>query len=290
MIKQLIFFAIAIMLGFASAGASNPIIDVKKTGQGHPMILIHGMACGAEVWNEVADYYQDRYELHLVTIAGFGNPRSLEAPHALQAIRDALIAYVKSENLEKPILMGHSMGGFVSLWAASHRPELFGPIVSVDGLPYFPVLAMPGISAETAAPIAEMMKSQVQNSNPEAARAQQEMMIATMIGDPEKRAEVMEMGMRSNPAVIARAMGEMYTTDIRNQVKAIDSPVLVLGSWYGYRQWGTTLESARNGFKAQFDPIASSRVEMAATALHFIFYDDPQWFFEVVDGFLSPKN
>lgn len=289
MIKQIIFFAIALMLGFASAGASNPIIEVKKTGQGHPMILIHGMACGAEVWNEVADYYQDRYELHLVTIAGFGNPRSLEAPHALQAIRDALIAYVKSENLEKPILMGHSMGGFVSLWAASHRPELFGPIVSVDGLPYFPVLAMPGISAETAAPIAEMMKSQVQNSNPEAARAQQEMMIATMIGDPEKRTFVLEMGMRSNPAVIARAMGEMYTTDIRNQVKAIDSPVLVLGSWYGYRQWGTTLESARSGFQAQFAPIANSRVEMAATALHFIFYDEPQWFFEVVDGFLEEK-
>lgn len=289
MIKQIIFFAIALMLGFASAGASNPIIEVKKTGQGHPMILIHGMACSAEVWNEVAGYYQDRYELHLVTIAGFGNSRTLEAPHTLQAIRDALIAYVKEENLHKPILMGHSMGGFLALWAASEQPELFGPIVSVDGLPYFPVLAMPGISAETAAPMAEMMKNQMQNANPEAARAQQEMMIATMIGDADKRSMVLEMGMRSNPAVIARAMGEMYTTDIRNQVHTIESPVLVLGSWYGYRQWGTTLESARSGFQAQFAPIANSRVEMAATALHFIFYDEPQWFFEMVDGFLEEK-
>ncbi|MFN3556212.1 MAG: alpha/beta fold hydrolase [Bacteroidales bacterium] len=289
MIKQIIIFAIALMLGFASAGASNPIIEVKKTGQGQPMILIHGMACSAEVWNEVAGYYQDRYELHLVTIAGFGNSRILEAPHTLQAIRDALIAYVKEENLHKPILMGHSMGGFLALWAASEQPELFGPIVSVDGLPYFPVLAMPGISAETAAPMAEMMKKQMQNANPETARAQQEMMIATMMGDADKRSMVLEMGMRSNPAVIARAMGEMYTTDIRNQVHTIESPVLVLGSWYGYRQWGTTLESARNGFQAQFAPIANSRVEMAATALHFIFYDEPQWFFEMVDGFLEEK-
>lgn len=289
MIKQVIIIVISFFVGFWSASAGNSIIHTEIRGTGQPMILIHGMACSADVWEDVAAYYEDRYELHLVSISGFGNGESIEATHILKAIRDEIIEYSKSRGLHQPIVMGHSMGGFLSLWAAAEAPGVFGKIISVDGLPYFPVLAMPGITPETAGSIVEMMQNNMRNSTPEAARAQQEMMIATMIGDPEKRAAVLKMGMQSNPDVIARAMGEMYTTDIRNQVSAIDVPVLALGSWYGYRQWGVTKESASAGYLAQFDSITNSSFKMAATALHFIFYDDPDWFFKVVDGFLAEK-
>ncbi len=179
------------------------------------------------------------------------------------------------------------MGGFLSLWAAAESIGIFGKVISIDGLPYYPVLAMPGISPETAGPVVEMMQSNMANLTPEAARAQQEMMITTMISDPAKREVVLEMGMKSNPDVISRAMGEMYTTDIRKQVSAIGIPVLALGSWYGYSQYDVIKESASAGYLAQFGPITNATFKMAAKALHFIFYDDPDWFFEVVDGFLE---
>ncbi len=284
--KQAIMIVITFFMGFWPASAGNSIIHTEVRGAGQPMILIHGMACSADVWEDVAAYYGERYELHLVSIAGFGNDGSVDAPNVLQAIRDEIIEYTQSRALHKPILMGHSMGGFLSLWAAAEAPGLFGKIISVDGLPYFPVLSMPGTTPDTAGPIVEMMQNNMRNSTPEAARAQQEMMVATMIGDPEKRTVVLEMGVQSNPDVIARAMGEMYTTDIRNQVSAIEIPLLALGSWYGYRQWGVTKASASSGYLAQFDPIPNASIKMAATALHFIFYDEPEWFFEVLDGFL----
>ncbi len=63
------------------------------------MILIHGMSCSADVWNEVAAYHEDRYELHLVSISGFGNKEHIDEPHILKAICDALIGYVQSEGL-----------------------------------------------------------------------------------------------------------------------------------------------------------------------------------------------
>lgn len=286
MIKQIISIGISFLLGF-SASASEGIITVNKTGQGNPMILIHGMACSSDVWSEVADYYDDRYELHIVSIAGFGNKQTLEAPHALKAVRDALIAYVKQENLVKPILMGHSMGGFVSLWAAAEESDLFGKIISVDGLPYFPVLAMPGITAETAGPVVDVFTSGMRNQTPEQAKASQEMMVASMIGDESKREAVVKMGLQSNPEVITQAMREMYTTDIREEVAAVRQPVLVFGSWYGYRQYGTTLESALKGYEAQMSNVHQAEIAMADTALHFIFYDQPEWFFETVDGFLE---
>ncbi|TVQ06940.1 MAG: alpha/beta hydrolase [Bacteroidetes bacterium] len=286
MIKQLFFILVSFFIGF-NASAGNAIIQTEKRGQGEAMILIHGMACSSEVWEDVAAYYENRYEIHLVNIAGFGNKQSLETPHVLKAIRDEIVGYIQSEGLEKPVMMGHSMGGFISLWIAAEYPGLLGKIISVDGLPYFPVMAMPGITAETAGPIVEMMQNNMNNSNPETARASQEMMIATMIATEEKRPKVVEMGMNSNSAVIAQAMGEMFTTDIREDVQAIDAPVLALGSWYAYRAYGTTLESARKGYEAQFNPIPNARVAMADKAYHFIFYDEPEWFFTMVDNFLA---
>ena len=289
MIKQVFVLLISFFLGIYSSTAGSAILSVETRGQGHPMILIHGMSCSADVWDEVATYYEDRYELHLVTIAGFGNHQSVEASHVLKAIRDALLEYVKAESLNRPVLMGHSMGGFLSLWAAVEAPDVFGRIISVDGLPYFPVLSQPGITPETAGPIVEMIQNNIKNATPEMARFSQEMMIASMIGDPEKRPAVVEMGMNSNTDVIARAMGEMYTTDIRQEVKAVDVPVLAFGSWYGYRQWGVTKESASAAYRAQFDAMPNATFKMAETALHFIFYDEPEWFFKVVDGFLAER-
>lgn len=285
--KHVLVIAIFFLIGFFSASAENSLIRTEIRGKGQPMILIHGMACSAEVWEEVAAYYENQYELHLVTISGFGNERNIEAPHTLQAIRDAIINYTIKNDLYRPILMGHSMGGFLSLWAGIEAPGLFGKIISVDGLPYFPVMAMPGITPETAGPMVEMMQNSMTNASPKAFRTQQEMMIANMIRDPEKRVAVLEMGLNSNPDVIARAMGEMYTTDIRSQVWVIDIPVLALGSWYGYREWGVTKESASVGYLAQFNTIPDATFIMADTALHFIFYDEPEWFFDVVDGFLA---
>ncbi|MFW5687689.1 MAG: alpha/beta fold hydrolase, partial [Bacteroidota bacterium] len=91
MIKQLLVLLVSFYFGFSSAAANSSIIRTEVRGSGHPMILIHGMACSAGVWDEVAAYYEDRYELHLVTLPGFGNAENIEAPHLLEAIRDAII-------------------------------------------------------------------------------------------------------------------------------------------------------------------------------------------------------
>lgn len=289
MIKQVFFMVCSFLLGFYAQAETDNFLQIEKKGSGHPMILIHGMSCSAGVWDEVAEYYQNRYELHIVSIPGFGNQQTLEKPHILQAIRDALIDYVKTEDLHQPILMGHSMGGFVSLWAAVEQRKLFGKIVSIDGVPYFPVFSMPGITPETAAPIVEQMQQGMRYQTPETAKVYQEQMIATMIANEGKRARVVEMGINSNTEVIAQAMGEMFTTDIRDEMSAVEQPVLVLGSWYAYRNYGATKDGTGAAYKAQFAGNPNIRVEMADTAYHFIFYDEPAWFFSLVDDFLSGK-
>jgi len=280
--------SIALLMMAAEAKSEN-ILSTTIVGKGQPMILIHGMSCSADVWNEVTDHYKSDYEIHLVTLKGFGNKESVESEHFLKEVRDELINYVKTNQLKNSILMGHSMGGFLSLWAASETPNLFAKIISVDGIPYFPAVQMPGITPERAANMAQQMEANIKNVSEEAFEQQQNRIIAGMIATPEKRKQVVEMGVNSNRNVITQAYGEMYTTDIRSEMSKVKTPVLVLGAWAAYEQYGSTKQAVENNYKLQCKDIENVKVAVADEAYHFIFYDEPKWFFDQVDSFLASK-
>lgn len=286
-IKWMLAVLILVLFRMSHSSANQRLISTTVVGKGKPIILVHGMACAPEVWDEFVEKYKSKNELHLVRIKGFGNGEKGEANHYLEEVKNELIAYVKENKLNKPTLIGHSMGGFLGLWAAAESPDVFGKIVSVDGVPYFPVLVMPGITAETAKAVSSQMTTAMSNMSPEAAKANQEMMIASMIATQEKRPKVVEMGIKSNPAVIGQAYGEMYTTDIRPMMGKITVPVLVFGSWAAYEPYGTTKESVEKNMEDQLKAIPEHRLLVADRAYHFIFYDEPEWFYSELDKFLN---
>lgn len=286
-VKWVVVTFLMVIFKIAIVSAATELISTRVVGKGEPIILIHGMACAPEVWDEFVDKYKNKHELHLVRIKGFGNGEKGEANHYLEEVKNELIAYVKDNKLKKPTLIGHSMGGFLGLWAAAEAPELFGKIVSVDGVPYFPVLVMPGITAESAKAVSSQMTTAMSNMSPEAAKANQEMMIASMISNVEKRPKVVNMGIESNPSVIGQAYGEMYTTDIRPLMDKIKVPVLVFGSWAAYGIYGSTMQSVTQNMEAQLKDIPNHKLLVAEKAYHFIFYDEPEWFYSELDKFLN---
>ncbi len=278
---------VLVILISVSAVKANGILSTTVTGKGQPMILIHGMSCSADVWKGVTDHYKKNYEIHLVTLKGFGNKESAESEHYLKQVKDEVISYVKENKLNKPVLMGHSMGGFLSLWAASEASQLFSKVIAVDGIPYFPAVQMPGITPEQAKNIATQMQANMSNVTEEAFMQQQKMIIASMIASEDNRDAVVEMGVNSNRNVITQAYGEMYTTDIRPEMAKVKVPVLVLGAWAAYEQYGSTKAAVVQNYEAQCKDIENVKVAVADKAYHFIFYDEPVWFFNQVDGFLA---
>lgn len=286
-IKWMLVAFILVIFQMPTVSANQELISTTVVGKGKPIILIHGMACAPEVWDEFVEKYQTKNELHLVRIKGFGNGEKGEANHYLEEVKNELIAYVRENQLDKPTLIGHSMGGFLGLWAAAEARDVFGKIVSVDGVPYFPVLVMPGITAEMAKAVSSQMTTAMSKMSPEAAKANQEMIIASMIATEAKRPKVVEMGINSNPAVIGQAYGEMYTTDIRPLMDKIKVPVLVFGSWAAYEPYGSTKESVEKNMDDQLKTIPEYKLLIAESAYHFVFYDEPDWFYSELDKFLD---
>jgi pimeloyl-ACP methyl ester carboxylesterase len=104
--------------------SAQTFFTAEVKGKGKPMILIHGLYCNGDVWKETVDRYQNDYECHILTLAGFGGNVPNLNDHFLESVKEDVIAYTKAKKLKKPLLMGHSMGAS-SLFGLPPVPRVF---------------------------------------------------------------------------------------------------------------------------------------------------------------------
>ena len=267
--------------------AQHPTFTVRVVGKGQPMLLIPGLTCPGAVWDETVAHYQRQYQCHIVSLAGFGGaaPAATLADPLLPAVRDQLLAYIATQKLTRPTIVGHSLGGFLALALSAARPEAIGPLVIVDSLPFLAAIQNPAATVETAKPQAAQMRQQMaHNPLPAAARRQ---MVAGMVTDTARQRQVARWGAASDAPTAAQAMYDMYTLDLRADVARIQQPVLVLGSWAAYAPYGSTKESTRAIFVQQYAKLPQVRIEMSEAGRHFLMYDDTAWFLAQADAFLK---
>lgn len=282
--KTKTLFTLVFVFALISAQAQQ-MFTVEVKGKGKPIIFIHGLYCSGEVWKETVERLQKNYECHTLTLAGFGGNAPKLSDHFLETVKDDVVAYAKK--LKKPILVGHSMGGFLSFWAAASGAGVFEKVIAVDGVPFMPDLMMPGSTPETAKPMATNMKNRMQNLTPAQIEQGQLQYLPSLISSAERINQVAKAASKADANTQAEVIYEMYTTDLRKTVAAIDCPVMLMGAWIAYKQYGVTHESVTKAFQSQLAEIKNNSIEVTDTAKHFIFYDDPAWFNEKMDAFLK---
>ena len=272
----------------ADRPSSHPSFTVRVVGKGRPLLLIPGLTCPGAVWDETVARYQSRYQCHVLSLAGFGGVApAADAANAaafLPAVRDQLLAYIKTQKLDRPAVIGHSLGGFMGLWLSTTQPGAVGPLVIVDSLPFLPAAQNPATTVETARPMAEGMRQQMRAGK--MPLAQQRQMVAGMVSDTAHQSLLARWGQASDPASVAQAMYELFTTDLRAELGAVQQPALVLGAWAAYQPYGATMASTRAIFAGQYAKLPQHRIEMSQAGKHFLMYDDTAWFFQQTDAFL----
>jgi len=261
--------------------------QVQRTGAGRPMILIPGLLSGGEVWDGTVAEFSGEYEMHVLTLAGFAGVPTTGADPFLATTRDAIIDYIREHELERPVLVGHSLGAFLSLWIAATAPELVGPVVAVDGVPFLAALGDTTMTPERSAPQAEAMRTVFAGMSREALSAQTRMALTTQVKDTAWHSVGARWGAMSDPATAGRAVAEMMTTDIRDDVARITSPVLLLMAADGMPDEFRAAGEQR--YRAQLGRVADARVVVAADARHFIMLDDAPFFHDAVRSFLAGR-
>lgn len=262
---------------------------VEVVGRGKPMILIPGLASSGDVWESTVARYKNKYQCHILTLAGFAGQPPIGAPF-LETVRQDLAKYIRDKKLKKPVVVGHSLGGFTALWLASKEPDLIGKLIVVDSLPSLPAAQQPNATVETIKPQAEKMRQgmieQASAQTPEQRRQSQSAILQAMISDPAKIELAARWSEASDPETVAQAFYELYTTDLRSDLANIKAPTLVIGTWIAYRQYATR-EQVENNFRQQYSKLPGYKFVMADKAKHFVMFDDPDFLFQEADNFLG---
>ena len=286
-LRSRVFTAAFVVLCSAAAASARDTpasFTVTVTGRGPAMILIPGLLSSGEVWTSTVERYQDRHTLHTVTLAGFGGPAPIGSPF-LSRVRDELIAYVREQRLHQPILVGHSLGGFLAFWIAATSPEHIGGVVAVDGVPFLPALGNPAATAAAMTKTSEQVRSIYDSLSTEQLVAQSRMAMATMITAPADVDRAMAWVTKSDAATAGIAVAEMMTTDLRADIAKISSPVLLIGATGGAPE--VMRPAMEKAYAAQVARLPSARVKITGNARHFIMFDDPQFLFSSIDEFLT---
>ena len=263
------------------AAGAGPAFAVEVRGAGRPMILIPGLGCSGAVWRStVAHVTAAGYQAHVLTLAGFAGQPAVRGT-SLDRVRREVIAYIGAERLDRPVLVGHSLGGFLALWVAATAPEAVGPVVAVDGVPFLPALFDPAATAESSrAPAARIRDALARQDRAEFAR-QNRASLAHMMSSAADLDEVARDSGRSDPAAVGRAVAEVMTTDLRPLAASIRTPVLLVAAGQGLDAGG------RERYEEQVRAVPRHRVVVAARARHFVMLDDPDFFFAELDRFLA---
>jgi len=267
---------IVLFVAIATAVYAQPAersFTVEVTGSGPDLVLIPGLAGGGAVWDGTVARFASSNTVHVVTLAGFGG----EAPVAastqdsfLDAVRDELAVYL--ETLDGPaVVAGHSLGGWTALRLGLAVPESVSQVVVVDALPFLAAAQDPTMTEARAAEMGAGMKQMMALSPPEQFRMQQQMALASMITDPDTAAAYVDVHASSDPATVAQAMYDMFTTDLRDDMAELAVPTLVLAAGAGYG--GMDEAAVRALYEGQYGE--GIRVEVIPESRHFIQLDQP---------------
>ena len=289
-IFQLLLLSLYFLGSLTSANTttrSMQSFDIVVHGAGKPIILIPGLMSDGRVWDELVTQLAERYQLHVISIAGFAGTPQIE-DQSLARVKQDLFTYISDQQLLKPGIVGHSLGGFMAMWLASSQPDAIGPIVSVDGLPFIgPLFTLS--NQTTVADLAQQAQT-IERSYANLSPAQLENQVRSGVHiqatSPDSKTLVVVMASQSDPKTVGVVMQELMSIDLRQAISHINGPALLLGAAGGFPN-DELKAQLKNLYLEQMRALTSATVEMNNQSRHFIMYDQPQWFLQQVQNFFE---
>lgn len=259
--------------------AQHHAIRVVKSGKGSPVIFLPGFTTPGSVWNETVQHLKGRYEVHLVSYAGFNGIPPIEMPW-YDGIKKELLQYIGDQHFKSVLIIGHSMGGTLAADIASEMPGVTMKLILVDALPCMRELMMPNVPA-----------SQITYDNPYNQRMMQlsdeafiqnaKMMGQYMTMNTEKIDTLVKWSVQADRKTYVYGYTDLLKVDVRDALEKVTAKTLIIGASFPDKNLATT------NFEKQYAKLKDKSIAIADNSKHFVMFDQPEWFYDQVNTFLA---
>ncbi len=250
------------------------IVHYEVYGRGRPVILLHGWLGSWGLWQETMTYLGQRYRTYALDFWGFGESGKKRDSYAVQDFVSLVDQFMEQLGIENAPLVGHSMGGTVSLSVAIQFPQRVRKVV-VIGSPITGSSLSLLLKLFGQRPIAYVV-----HHNLWALKLGFRLLAPFYSRDP-RWPEMMNRDISSTTLEsFLLSIASLRKADLRPQLNQINTPVM--GMYGGKdivvdpKQWIPLKEG-----------LPDARVERFPKAGHFIMLDEPERFRSVLANFLD---
>lgn len=270
------------------SGRFHVRVEGEASAPGRDLILIPGLSSHPDVFNGLIARLEPGWRVHAVHVSGFAGAApgaNAEGPVAAPVAAE-LARYIAEQGLQKPVVIGHSMGGSIGLMLAARHPDSVGKLMVVDQIPFMgQAFGNPDATPESLTPMANMIRDGMIGSTPEVWRAQATQAITQMVRTEALREEPVRHSVDSNPTVAGNAMRELILTDLRPELQRITAPAEVVYVTFAWP--GMTPELTDQIYRGAYAGLQTATFTRIDDSAHFIMLDQPERFAAEVNAFLD---
>ena len=106
----------------------------RQEGEGFPFVIVHGLYGSSDNWLTIGKKLSSRFKVYMIDQRNHGqSPHSDE--HSYELTKEDLAEFFRQQNIEKAIVLGHSMGGKTAMYFAADYPEKVEKLIIADIAP-----------------------------------------------------------------------------------------------------------------------------------------------------------
>lgn len=279
----------AVQVQAAEVFEHGPLKVARHGSGGRPLVLVPGMAAGPWVWNDIIRLLQQDQTLYVVTLPGFDG-RGAQAGQFAD-IQAAIASLASARKMQRPVLVGHSMGGTLALATAAQHPGVFATVVSIDGLPVLP--GTEELPTDKRLEMARQVRDKTAAQLPAAFAAQQQDFLRSQgLVDMSKADELAQMTGRTDPRIVADYLAQLVALDARAAMPAMTSTVTIVAPFFdddNGAQPENTPERKQAYYRELMAGAPKLNVTVVAPARHFAMIDQPQMVVDIIRRHLMER-
>ncbi len=258
----------------SSITTDHGILHYEAYGRGRPVVLLHGWLGSWGLWQETMAFLGQSYRTYALDFWGFGESGTKRDTYLVQDYVYLVFSFMEQLGITNAPLVGHSMGGTVSLAVAIQRPDLAKEVVVVGspivGSSLSLLLKLFGIR-----PIGFVV-----HHNLWAFKLSYHLLARFYSSDPHWAAMMDRDISRTNLKSFQASISSLRRTDLSQQLNLIHVPTLGI---YGAKDIVVNPKQ----WKMLKDGVPNARIEYFQKAGHFIMLDEPVRFQATLKEFLD---
>jgi pimeloyl-ACP methyl ester carboxylesterase len=200
-----------VRLGYEEQGSGSP-----------PMLLVHGWSCDHTHFAPQAEHFSKRHRVISVDLRGHGASDTPDQEYTMAGFADDLAFLCEQIGVDRPVVVGHSMGGVIAFEMAARHPDIVGAAVAIDA-PLVPPAVLTGMLSG----FVEDLKSPAYQ---DATRGFVNNVLFLPTDDVERKARIADQMAGAHQHVMASAMACIVSCDTAASAAGCQAPALVINA------------------------------------------------------------